>query len=90
MEFSLFEDLPGVSQMIKNLNGDMADMNIEMPVSNGNRPSFPSKTPLAMAYVPVQQWNRTYDEEQGFKRGTVFPDLDFPFSAEEDSYDTKK
>lgn len=35
--------------------------------------------PLSMAYVPWQKWEQTYPEEQGLKRGTIFPDLDFPF-----------
>ena len=90
MEFSLFEDLPGVSQIINNINGDMADMNIETPAEGSKKSLFPSKTPLAMAYVPYQQWKKTYKSEQGFERGTVFPELDYPFSAEEDYYDTKK
>ena len=51
---------------------------------NSNKPDFPSHTPLAMAYVPMQQWDKTYNIEKGFCRGTVFPDLDFPFEPEED------
>lgn len=38
---------------------------------------------LAMAYVPYQQWGRTYDPAVGFTRGTIFPDLDKPFLGEE-------
>jgi 2-methylcitrate dehydratase PrpD len=44
---------------------------------------FPEKTPIAMAYVPVQQWSETYKIEDGFCRGTVFPELDLPFSPGE-------
>ncbi len=39
--------------------------------------------PLAMAYVPVQVWNQTYDPEVGICRGTIFPELDLPFIGEE-------
>jgi len=35
--------------------------------------------PLAMAYVPWQVWQDTYDMEKGFMIGTIFPELDLPF-----------
>lgn len=35
--------------------------------------------PLAMAYVPWQQWETPFDMEEGFRVGTVFPSLDLPF-----------
>jgi hypothetical protein len=35
--------------------------------------------PLAMAYVPWQSWEKTYDDEVAFRVGTVFPSLDLPF-----------
>lgn len=44
---------------------------------------FPAETPLAMAYVPFQQWEKPYDVETGLSRGTVFPSLDKPFIGEE-------
>lgn len=37
--------------------------------------------PVGMGYVPWQQWQQTYSLEQGFKRGTIFPDLDLTFHA---------
>lgn len=40
-------------------------------------------TPLAMAYVPWQFWDKTYEPEVGFSRGTIFPRLDKPFVGEE-------
>ena len=43
------------------------------------RGRFPEDTPLAMAYVPFQQWGKVYNPDEGFKKGTIFPDLDFPF-----------
>lgn len=48
-----------------------------------SRPRFPEHTPLAMAYVPLQKWGQTYDEEKAFKRGTIFPELDLPLAPEE-------
>ena len=34
---------------------------------------------IGMGYVPWQKWSHTYPMEQGFIRGTIFPELDFPF-----------
>lgn len=37
--------------------------------------------PLAMAYVPWQQWCDIYEAEKGFSRGTIFCELDKPFKG---------
>lgn len=37
--------------------------------------------PIAMAYIPWQQWGQTYDLELGLMRGTIFPDLDLPYRS---------
>lgn len=37
------------------------------------------RMPIGMGYVPWQTWGQTYPMEQGFVRGTLFPDLDLPF-----------
>lgn len=34
---------------------------------------------LAMAYVPWQQFNQTYDLKKALCVGTIFPELDKPF-----------
>lgn len=34
---------------------------------------------LAMAYVPWQCWNQTYELEKALMCGTIFPELDKPF-----------
>lgn len=34
---------------------------------------------LAIAYVPWQRWNQTYDLEKALQAGTIFPELDKPF-----------
>lgn len=34
---------------------------------------------LAMAYVPWQQWNQTYELKKALCVGTIFPELDKPF-----------
>ena len=35
--------------------------------------------PLAMAYVPWQNWQNIYDAEKGFCYGTIFQELNLPF-----------
>lgn len=40
---------------------------------------MPADPQLAMAYVPYQPFERVYEPEQAFARGTLFPDLDKPF-----------
>jgi hypothetical protein len=35
--------------------------------------------PLAMAYVPWQQWQHVSDAQIGFKFGTIFEELVLPF-----------
>ena len=50
---------------------------------NGGNQRFASHAlsglPLAMVYSPCQEWDRIYDDEEGFERGTIFSDIDFPF-----------
>ncbi|MEG2038818.1 MAG: spore coat associated protein CotJA [Oscillospiraceae bacterium] len=45
----------------------------------------PLKPPmsLAMAAVPEQGWCRLYEPQIALDRGTIFPDLDFPFLGKE-------
>lgn len=54
---------------------------------NENKESCPIFTvqPLsfAMAYVPLQSWEKTYDPAVAIDRGTVFPELDKPFLGKE-------
>jgi len=35
--------------------------------------------PVAMAYVPWQNWHTVYDLERGLSCGTIFPELNKPF-----------
>jgi len=51
--------------------------------SNTVMTPFPKETPIAMAYVPFQMWEKPYDDAVGFVRGTIFPSLDKPFIGEE-------
>lgn len=35
--------------------------------------------PLAMAYVPWQEWKQVYEPCQALEAGTIFPELNLPF-----------
>lgn len=37
-----------------------------------------SKQTIGMAYVPGQKWTRIYDLKNGFKKGTIFSELEKP------------
>ena len=37
--------------------------------------------PLAMVYSPMQEFDRLYDIDKGFNAGTIFSELDLPFSG---------
>ena len=41
------------------------------------------KQHLAMAHVESQNWQKIYEPEKGFYRGTIFCELDLPFHCEE-------
>ena len=44
-----------------------------------NPSPLPAMPVVAMAYVPFQQYNTTYEPKKGLEVGTIFPDLDKPF-----------
>lgn len=44
---------------------------------------FCADVPLAMAYVPMQKWQKLYDPDVALERGTLFLELDKPFIGEE-------
>ncbi len=56
----------------------------EMP--GCNPPAMPYENidqfPVGMTYVPWQQWQQVYSVETAINRGTIFPDLDKPFTME--------
>lgn len=49
--------------------------------SNTNEYDELSSMPLAMAYVPWQEWQNIYEAEKGFHCGTIFEELNMPFNG---------
>lgn len=76
MNLDLFDNMNGfiMHEMESQLSGSAQDNAAGTPM-----PRFPKNTPLAMAYVPFQQWGDVYGEDDALKSGTLFPELDLPF-----------
>lgn len=34
---------------------------------------------IGMTYVPMQEWRKIYQPDEGFHKGTIFAELDLPF-----------
>lgn len=49
------------------------------PVSPPFMDTFHESVPLAMAYVPMQEFNTVFELCEGLKNGTIFPELYKPF-----------
>ena len=61
------------------MNNCRRDVGISVGQSVQTISAFPENYALAMAYVPFQICNETYDAEKALCQGTVFPALDLPF-----------
>lgn len=46
-----------------------------------------AKMQLARAYVVIQQYNTLYSPEVALMRGTIFPELYFPYERERQDYE---
>ena len=73
----------------RNSSGRQTDFRAAVSLSSGRQceedctrsNDFLKGTALAMAYVPWQQWQNIYEICRGFERGTIFEDLDKPFTG---------
>ena len=43
--------------------------------------SYSDDFPIGMAYVPWQKFTKVYDPKRALMAGTIFPELDMPFTA---------
>lgn len=81
--------MKNIESQIRSLrNGREPYVGMPLPGFSGSQPPQQQESqdplaglPLAMAYVPWQQWGKTYEPAEGWKRGTIFPDLDLPFEG---------
>ncbi len=81
MDFSMFENMRFSNDYQRPVSNSMMPRTVP-----GNISRFPEETPVAMAYVPMQQWSEVYDEAEAFHAGTLFPELNLPFEPEEGCY----
>ena len=80
MNLNMFDDIDGLI-LRERENIVLTEEKSRKPADGtGEMSRFPAQTPLAMAYVPFQQWNDTHNPEDALRSGTLFPDLVFPFS----------
>ena len=55
---------------------------IDIPSCENSGKSYGLKGyPLAMVYSPMQEFDRLYELDKGFNAGTIFSELDLPFSG---------
>lgn len=55
--------------------------NEDMPACEGGATADACQLPLAMAYVPSQKFENLYAHTDGWRRGTIFADLDKPYEG---------
>ena len=62
--------------------GSRPAANIDLPSCENNGKSFGlNGYPLAMVYSPIQAFDKLYELDKGFNAGTIFSELDLPFSG---------
>ncbi len=80
MNLNLFDDIDGL--VLRERESSLNNVSNNMrPGNSGDISRFPKNTPLAMAYVPYQQWGQVYDDSEALSKGTLFPELDLPFTG---------
>lgn len=80
LDFNMFDNMMNAPDM---MNGKRPGF----PPSGTSMSRFPKETPIAMAYVPFQEWEELYSDDEGLKNGTMFPSLNKPFLAWKGDYD---
>ena len=77
--------------MDNNINYDLINNSFLFPKDRDNKDNRNTKVSknldeqlnpnklIGMCYVPMQEWEQTYDEDTAFSVGTLFPSLNKPF-----------
>ena len=50
-----------------------------VPILTQNSCPMKNDCSLAMVYAPDHHWRNLYDKDDGWRRGTIFKELDLPF-----------
>ena len=86
---NMIKDSCSMSELQKILSGcgNCPAASIDLPTCESGGKSFGLKGyPLAMVYSPMQEFDRLYDLDRGFVAGTIFTELDLPFSGRSIKY----
>ena len=76
MDFSMFDNI----RIVPDSRRQAESSEENRPVNtSGSMSRFPEHTPLAMAYVPMQQWRDILNCEDALANGTLFGELVLPF-----------
>ena len=80
---NIYKESCSASELQKILSGcGNYPANIDLPTCEKNGKSFGIQGyPLAMVYSPIQEFDKLYDIDKGFNAGTIFSELDLPFSG---------
>ncbi len=82
MNINVYDDINSMfSREWDNNSRKPSSDNMLRPDYSGDMPMFPKHTPLAMAYVPFQNWGDTMSPEDALDCGTLFSDLVYPFKG---------
>ena len=78
-----FKDSCSMSELQKILSGcGNHPAGIDLPSCECEMKSLGLKNyPLAMVYSPMQEFDKLYELDKGFNAGTIFSELDLPFSG---------
>jgi len=78
MKLELFDDMDGLILHERENSLSVTDMRNDRQ-ERPDTSRLPKNMPLAMAYVPFQQWGDVRSSEDALENDTLFPDLVFPF-----------
>ena len=80
----MIKDSCSMSELQKILSGcgNIPAANLDLPACEKSGKSYGlSGYPLAMVYSPMQEFDKLYELDKGFNAGTIFSELDLPFSG---------
>ena len=81
---NMIKDSCSMSELQKILSGcgNVPAANLDLPACEKSGKSYGlSGYPLAMVYSPMQEFDKLYELDKGFNAGTIFSELDLPFSG---------
>ena len=71
-----------LQRILNSCGGNYNMPNLDLPsCENSGRSWGLSGHPLAMVYSPMQEFDKLYELDKGFNAGTIFSELDLPFSG---------